>query len=214
MARSKFGFSFSTNSQAAFSAKVCHRGVVSLRWGPKSHRNGREREVPYLTCSIYLGMVESLLPSHRIPDSLVINFLVLVCVDDRSKGRSYDHPLHRWRVLLNGAENARCSFDRGVEEVLHGVLNVEMKRRCGMKDIIERRVRFHSLHRQVSSTVKGPLDTRRSRYLIKCPFLGNILNHNIRECIFRGVWMRMEDSLTLCIRSNCHDSLESAVIAR
>lgn len=50
-------------------------------------------------------------------------------------------------MSFDGLQNTRGSLDSRVQEVLNGVLDIEVEGRCGMQDIVERRVGFNSLGR-------------------------------------------------------------------
>lgn len=58
-------------------------------------------------------------------------------VDDRRKGGGDDHPLDGGCVRFDGFQNARRALDGRIEEVLDGILDVEMERRGCVKDIVE-----------------------------------------------------------------------------
>lgn len=91
----------------------------------------------YLTGPVDVGVVRGLLPCHWVPVLLTVNFGVLFGVHNCRKGRCNDHPLHRRCVGFDGIQNTRGSLDGGIQEILHGVLNVEVERRCRVKHIVK-----------------------------------------------------------------------------
>lgn len=104
----------------------------------------------YLASSVDIGVVETFFPRDWVPVCLAVHLGVLLAIDNSSKGRGDDNSLNRWGIGLNGLEDTSCSLDRGVQEVLDGVINVKVERGCRVKHIIERRVCFDGLNKLIS----------------------------------------------------------------
>lgn len=99
----------------------------------------------YLATPVHLGMVQGLFPSDRVPVLFTIDRRMLLGVDNGGERRSDDDPLHSRGVGLDRLQDSSRSLDGGVQEVLNGVLDIEVERRCCVEDIVEWRVRFNSL---------------------------------------------------------------------
>jgi hypothetical protein len=54
-------------------------------------------------------------------------------------------------MSLNGLQDTSSSLDGRVEEILFGILDIEMEGRRSMKDVIEGRVRLDGLGNLVST---------------------------------------------------------------
>lgn len=80
MAMSKLGFSFSTKSQAAFSAKVL-KGYLDQSNFIAFMDAGRA----YLAGSVNIRMIHSLLPGNWVPFFLAVDLRVPLRVHDGSK---------------------------------------------------------------------------------------------------------------------------------
>lgn len=85
-------------------------------------------------------MIQCLFRGDRIPHLFIVEFLMLLGIDNRGKRRRHNHPLHRRRILFDGSKDSGGTLDRGIEEVLHGILNIEVERGSRVKDIVEWRV--------------------------------------------------------------------------
>lgn len=134
MAISKLGFSFSTKSQAAFSANVFWSHECSQ---PIYRLSLRVKIGAHLACPIGVSRVHGLLPGDRVPFFLAINLGVLLSVHNRSEGRGDDYPLDLWRVRFDSFQNARGSLDGRVQEIFHRIQDIKMEWRCGVQDIVE-----------------------------------------------------------------------------
>ena len=99
----------------------------------------------YFATPVHLGMVQGLFPSDRIPVLFTIDRRMLLGVDNGGERRSDNDPLHSRSVGLDRLQDSGRSLDGRVQEVLHGVLDIEVERRCCVEDIVEWRVRFNSL---------------------------------------------------------------------
>lgn len=74
-----------------------------------------------------------------------VDWGMLLRVDNGGERRSDDNPLHSRGVGLDRLQDSSRTLDGGVQEVLDGVLDIEVKRRCCVEDIVEWRVGFNSL---------------------------------------------------------------------
>lgn len=90
-------------------------------------------------------MIHSFFPGYGIPVLVAVHLGMLFGVDNRSKGGGDDDSLHRRCMGLDCLQNARGPLDGGVEEILDGILDIEVEWRSSVQDIVEGRVRFDSL---------------------------------------------------------------------
>lgn len=138
--RSNPGFSFSTNSQAAFSAKSyreCQYAVPQRQ---------AAKDGSHLATAICLRMILlRLFPSKGIPDCLIVHPCVVKRVNDRSKRRGHNDTLHGRGICLDRLEDPGCTLDRRAQEILHGVLDIVVEWRSSVKDIFQARVGFDRL---------------------------------------------------------------------
>lgn len=82
-----------------------------------------------------------------------------------------------------------------------------MERGCGVKNIVEWRVRLDSLFRCVN-TQTGSCNEQIISHLIKCSILGHILDDHIGELLLRRVGVVLKDSFALVIGAHCKYSIK------
>lgn len=85
-------------------------------------------------------MVHRFLPGDRVPAVFIVSRRVLLGVDDGGERRGNDHSLHCRRVGLDGLQDTRSALDGGIQEVLDGVLDIEVEGRRSVQNVVELRV--------------------------------------------------------------------------
>jgi hypothetical protein len=150
----------------------------------------------HLAAAIRLGTVgRSLFPGKVIPTRLVVYFLVPKRVDDRSKRRGHDNTLHGRGISFDRLEDPGGALDRRVQEILHRILHIVMEWRSSVEDIFKGWGGFDRLCRAVSKARYGqdrqPVGRSgiKQSDLVECTLLGNVLNNDIGELLFRGIRM-------------------------
>ena len=99
----------------------------------------------YLASSVRGRRVQGFFPGHGVPVLLAVGLRVLLGVHNGRKRRGNHHTLHTRSMSLDGLENARGALNRGVQEVLDGVLHVVVEGGCRVQDVVERGVSLNSL---------------------------------------------------------------------
>lgn len=121
-------------------------------------------------------MVHGFLPGDRVPAVFIVGRRVLLGVDNGGERRGNDHSLDCRRVGLDGLQDARSALDSGIQEVLDGVLDIEVEGRCSVQNVVEWRVGFDGLKSMLSATL---VSSRMNKYLVKGSIFRNILHNNI-----------------------------------
>lgn len=93
-----------------------------------------------LAASVDYRGIQGFFPGDWVPVLLTVGWRVLLGIDNRSKRGCDDDSLHRRCMGFDSLEDARGSLDGGIQEVLNGVLDIEVEGRSSVQDIFERRV--------------------------------------------------------------------------
>ena len=81
--------------------------------------------------------IHGILPRDGWPVCLIIYLRMVLGVYDGGRGRRDDDSPYGWGMRQYRMEKPGCSLDGRVQEVFHGVLHVEVVRRCRVDHVVE-----------------------------------------------------------------------------
>lgn len=99
----------------------------------------------YLAASVGGRRVQGFFPGHWVPVLFAVGLRVLLSVHNGRKRGGDHNTLHRGSMGLDGLENPGGSLNRGVQEVLDGVLDIVVEGGRRVQDVVERGVTLNGL---------------------------------------------------------------------
>lgn len=162
-----------------------------------------------LASPVDIRVVQTLLPCDRVPNLLTINLRMLLGIHNGSKRWCDHYSFHGGGMCFDGSQNTSGSLDGGVKEILHWVLNVEMERRGGMKNIVEWRAWFDGLI--AFALVVYTARERPYTDFIKCAVLGYVFDNHIRKFLLRDLGMSIKNQFALLLWPDSNDCIKTRV---